>query len=76
VLIPTCLCGRAMQFEPNETKTFCKAPGCGVVQKLGPEGYWAEGWWRTAFTPIFTKLKLNHYQKYMRWRNEARQKTH
>ena len=70
VLTPTCLCGQAMVFKPGEIKTFCKTPGCGVVQKHGPEGYWAEGGTRLAFTPIFTKpIKLNHYERYMAWRN-------
>ena len=69
VLTPTCLCGQAMLFKPGEIKTFCKTPGCGVTHKRGPEGYWAEGWSRTAFTPIFAKpIKLNHYERYMAWR--------
>jgi len=61
-----------MEFKEDETKTFCKTPGCGVVQKRGPEGYWAEGGTRLAFTPIFTPeliRRLNHYGRYMAWRN-------
>jgi len=57
-----------MDFKLGEVKTFCKTPGCGVVQRRGPEGYWAEGWFRVAFTPIFAKP--NHYQRYMAWRNQ------
>lgn len=75
MLSPTCLCGQIMTFKPGETKTFCKTPGCGVVQECGPEGYWAYGRSRLVFTPNLTaevKRKLNHYQKYMRWRNRAR----
>lgn len=56
-LTPTCICGEPMQFEPGETKTFCKAPGCGVVQERGPEGYWAYGRSRNALTPILPRPK-------------------
>ncbi|WP_407310600.1 hypothetical protein [Desulfosporosinus sp. SB140] len=72
MLTPTCLCGQPMTFKPGENKTYCKAPGCGVVQEKRPEGYWAYGLSRIAFTPILTKQKLNHYQRYMRWRNRGR----
>lgn len=71
-LYPTCICGRAMEFKPGEKKTFCKTPGCGVVLERGPEGYRALGFFTISFTPIFTaevKQKLNHYQRYMTWRN-------
>jgi len=71
-MVPTCLCGRPMEFKEGETKTFCKAPGCGVVLKRGPEGYWAGGSWWIAFTPLYTPelvRRLNHYGKYMDWRN-------
>lgn len=68
MLYPTCICGRPMEFRTDQTKTYCKTPGCGVVQERGPEGYWAYGRSRLAFTPILAKLKLNHYQRYMAWR--------
>ena len=55
-LIPTCICGRPMEFQHGESKTFCKAPGCGVVQQKGPEGYWACGRSRTALTPILPRV--------------------
>lgn len=64
---PTCICGRRMEFKPDETRTFCRAPGCGVVQEKRPEGYWALGMSRIVFTP--GKRKMNHYERYMRWRN-------
>ncbi|MCO1599864.1 hypothetical protein [Desulfosporosinus nitroreducens] len=69
-LTPTCLCGYPMMFKPGQTRTFCKNPGCSVVQEKVEGGYWATGWTRSVFTPILAKPpKLNHYQKYMRWRN-------
>lgn len=57
-LYPTCICGRAMEFKPGETKSFCRTPGCGVVLIKGPEGYWAEGRSRIAFTPILPVPKV------------------
>ena len=71
-MIPTCLCGQPMQFQPGETKTRCKTLGCGVLQELKDEGYWAKGLTRSLLTPIFTKKKLNHYERYMAWRNKKR----
>jgi len=56
-----------MKFETGQTRSWCKTPGCGVVQELKPEGYWAYGETRNVFTPIL--VKPNHYQKYMCWRN-------
>jgi len=57
-LTPTCICGRAMDFKHGENKTFCRTPGCGVVLERGPEGYWAQGRSRLAFTPIMPKQKV------------------
>jgi len=56
-LTPTCICGQAMQFKPGETLSFCRAPGCAVLLERGPEGYWAHGKSRIAFTPILPKQK-------------------
>ncbi|EHQ88239.1 hypothetical protein DesyoDRAFT_1068 [Desulfosporosinus youngiae DSM 17734] len=67
MLVPICLCGQVIRFEPGQTVTFCKTPGCGVVQEKLKDGYLARGTTRNLYTPIFTKP--NHYERYMRWRN-------
>lgn len=71
---PTCICGRTMEFKSGETRTFCKAPGCGVVQKRGPEGYWAYGRTRLGFTPIFTspQHKPDRLHSYAKWLKKNR----
>lgn len=72
-LKPRCKCGQAMEFEPGQAKARCPVSGCGMRWEIGPEGYWATGLFTLSFTPIFTelvKLKLNRYEKYMRWRNK------
>jgi len=66
-MVPTCICGQLMYFPAGETKFRC--PKCRARWEQGPEGYWALGVARIAFTPIFTKRKLNHYERYMAWRN-------
>jgi len=71
-LTPTCKCGIAITFPEGKTKAKCPINGCGLRWELRPEGYWAIGLFTISFTPIFTaqnKKKLNHYQKYMEWRN-------
>ncbi|KLU66720.1 hypothetical protein DEAC_c13880 [Desulfosporosinus acididurans] len=79
MLIPTCVCGRAMEFEPGKTRSFCKAPGCGVVLEKCPEGYWAYGKTRLAFTPILPKLKVkkgvkSRAEKYRNYPKSRRKK--
>lgn len=58
---PKCLCGLSM-----DARSRC--PVCGVEWKHDQDGHWAEGFRAVIFTPKFTKRKLNHYQRYMRWR--------
>ncbi|HBV87008.1 MAG TPA: hypothetical protein DEF42_10240 [Desulfosporosinus sp.] len=74
-LIPLCKCGQPMVFPEGKTKARCTVNGCGMRWELGPEGYWAKGLFTIVFTPIFTerpKPKVNHYQKYMRWRERSK----
>ena len=76
-LKPRCKCGQAMEFEPGQTKARCLNSRCGMRWEVGPEGYWATGLFTLSFTPIFTeavKTKLNHYDKYMNWRNKKRRR--
>ena len=65
---PLCICGQIMTFPQGVNKSHCKTEGCGVPWEREPDGYWAEGLTKRIFTPIL-KRKLNHYQKYMRWRD-------
>jgi len=75
VLTPICKCGQAISFPKGKTKARCPVQGCGMRWESGPEGYWAIGLFTISFTPIFTeerKQKLNHYERYMRWRNKTK----
>ncbi|AFQ46290.1 hypothetical protein [Desulfosporosinus meridiei] len=74
-LTPLCKCGQAMMFPVGKTGARCPIDGCGMRWERGPEGYWATGLFTITFTPIITeqpKRKLNHYQKYMRWRDNTK----
>jgi len=75
---PVCLCGQPITFPEGINKSHCKTDGCGVPWVREPSGCWAEGLTKWIFTPIFVveitdvkKQKLNHYQKYMKWRDKA-----
>lgn len=57
-----CLCG-----QPMDKRDRC--PICGVRWERDKFGFWAEGFRAVVFTP--SKLRLNHYQKYMKWRDRA-----
>jgi hypothetical protein len=74
-LTPRCLCGQVITFPKHKDKSHCKTEGCGVRWERGPEGYWAIGLTRIMFTPYLAKVrdsisKLNHYERYIRWRNK------
>ena len=69
-MVPACVCGHIMYFPVGKVESRC--PKCRAPWKQGSEGYWAGSGARHMFTPIYTKpvkVKLNHYQKYMQWRN-------
>ncbi len=79
-LIPTCICGRAMRFKANETISFCRTPGCGVVLERVREGYWAYGRSRVAFTPILPMPKVqkgvkSRDSKYINYPKSSRKKN-
>jgi hypothetical protein len=61
-LLPTCLCGRTMTDKD-------RCPACGLNWEHDKDGHLAYGFRSWIFTPL--KLKLNHYQKYMRWRDSV-----
>lgn len=60
-----CACGQAVTFPEGEIKFYCK---CGTAWEIGIEWFWYTNL-TIPFTPILTKRKLNHYERYMRWRN-------
>ncbi len=56
-----CVCGQALTFPEGEIKTVCQ---CGAIWEIGHEGFWGR-----VVVPIVAKKKLNHYERYMAWRN-------
>ncbi|SDG48440.1 hypothetical protein [Desulfosporosinus hippei] len=64
-----CVCGSTMEFPEGEIKAKCQTKCCLAQWEIGPEGFWS------VFVPIIAKpKKLNHYEKYMAWRNKNRKK--
>lgn len=61
-----CFCGQPMVFPEGEIKAKCQTRGCLAYWVLGIEGFWS------ALAPIVAKRqKLNHYERYMAWRNRS-----
>lgn len=78
-MTPMCLCGGVIKFPKRKNISRCKTQGCGVRWERSKEGYWAIGLTRSMLTPFLAKvkepkLKLNHYGRYMKWRNEIRKR--
>ena len=72
-LTKTCRCGALMMFPEGEVKTTCII--CSAVWELGLEGFW--GIRTVVFAPILAKIekrRLNHYERYMAWRDFIRGK--
>jgi len=68
-----CFCGVVMEFPEGEIKARCQSKGCSAYWELGLEGFWS-----ATLAPIIAKpkeRKLNHYERYMKWRNENRRKA-
>jgi len=79
-LTPRCLCGQTIKFPKRKNISHCTTTGCGVRWERGPEGYWAIGLTRIMFTPFLAKVKepkgkLDHYGRYMEWREKSKRKA-
>lgn len=57
-----CLCGQSISDKP-------RCPICGVRWERDKSGVWAIGFRAMLFTP--SRQKLNHYERYMKWRNRT-----
>jgi hypothetical protein len=62
-----CFCGQEVTFPEGEVRTKCKTKGCRAVWECGVEGFWS------VLAPVLP-TKLNHYEKYMAWRNKNNRK--
>ncbi|WP_206752224.1 hypothetical protein [Desulfosporosinus fructosivorans] len=58
-----CVCGRRVDFPEGQIRTSCQ---CGSNWEIATEGFWSVA---INLYPIVSKIKLNHYEKYMAWRN-------
>ncbi|HWQ42784.1 MAG TPA: hypothetical protein VN456_12215 [Desulfosporosinus sp.] len=59
-----CFCGQPMVFPEGEIKAKCQTKGCKAHWEIGFEGFWY------ALAPnVAKRRKLNHYERYMEWRN-------
>jgi len=64
-----CSCGQPMVFPEGEIRAKCQTKGCLAYWVIGSEGFWS------ALVPIVAKhRKLNHYERYMAWRNNVTRK--
>jgi len=65
--LKSCLCGQALDLPEGEVLTVCR---CGSVWEIDNGGFWFSNL-IIGFDPPAPKLKLNHYEKYMKQRKKA-----